>query len=70
MELTLPDAAPARLEVLDVAGRVVLAREVGTLGQGRHALELPGAEDLRPGIYFIRLAQNTSQALSRVVLLR
>jgi hypothetical protein len=49
---------------------VVIAREVGALGQGQHALELSGAGCLRPGVYFVRLAQNTSHALSRVVLLR
>ena len=70
VEFALPDNAPARLELLDVAGRVVIAREVGALGPGHHALDLSGETVLRPGIYFLRLAQNTSQALARVVVTR
>src|SRR5437763_14438796 len=48
-ELALADQSPARLEILDVAGRVVIARGVGALGPGRHVVELPGAPGLPPG---------------------
>jgi hypothetical protein len=53
----LADASPATLEVLDVSGRRLVARDVGGLGAGRHTLQLEGVA-LAPGIYWIRLAQS------------
>jgi hypothetical protein len=51
----LPSGGPARLELLDVAGRRILRREVGSLGTGRHVVDLRGRTALPAGIYFIRL---------------
>ncbi len=34
---TLPNAEPARLELIDVSGRRLAARDVGSLGPGRHS---------------------------------
>ena len=64
---TLPLAAPAKLEVFDVSGRAVFAREVGSLGAGRHRLAL-GA--LGPGFYVIRLTQGGDSRTQRGVVLR
>jgi hypothetical protein len=66
----LPSAAPAWLSLLDVAGREVVAREVGALGSGRHVVPLggPGAEP--SGIYFLRLSQSGHTLVRRVCLLR
>lgn len=52
---TLPTAAPARLEVLDVAGRRLLARDVGSLGPGHHTVALNARARWEPGVYLIRL---------------
>jgi hypothetical protein len=54
---SLPDAAPARLEVVDVAGRRVFSREVGTLGRGEHVVRMSGAEPMAPGLYLVRLTR-------------
>lgn len=53
---TLPDASPARLELFDVAGRQVLAREVGSLAAGRQQVSLADA-GISPGLYVIRLSR-------------
>jgi hypothetical protein len=62
----LPGAAPARLELLDVAGRRVFSRAVGSLGPGSHTLEM-GARAFAPGMYFLRLVQSGRSASTRVV---
>ena len=67
---TLPRRAPARLELIDVAGRIVLSREVGQLGAGAHTLQLDAERALPAGLYFIRLAQGTQSITTRGVLLR
>jgi hypothetical protein len=52
---SLPDAAPARLEIVDVRGRLIFAREVGGMGAGPHHVGLDGSERPAPGIYWLRL---------------
>jgi hypothetical protein len=65
VEFSLADAQPALLEVLDVTGRRVAAREVGALGPGRHQLDLRGG--LRPGVYLVRLAQGSRARVTKAV---
>ncbi len=66
LTFTLPSSAPARLEILDVSGRRVAAREVGGFGAGSHTLRLAG---VRPGagLYFVRLTQGAGSATTRAV---
>jgi len=66
LEITLPDAGTARLDLLDVAGRVVSSKSLGPLGPGSHELELGRPGTLRPGIYFVRLRQGRSEVRTRV----
>jgi len=66
----LETAEPARLELLDVAGRRVLAEEVGALGAGQHVLRLAKAETLPAGVYVLRLTQSGRVATTRAVLVR
>ena len=54
---SLPQAAPAFFEVLDLAGRRIAVREVGSLGTGRHVVNLAEGARIPPGIYVIRLTQ-------------
>jgi hypothetical protein len=65
----LPSDAPATLEVLDVGGRQVIEREVGSLGAGRHALTLSSETPMAAGIYFVRLKQGARSAIARVTVL-
>jgi hypothetical protein len=68
VSFTLPGATTARVELVDLAGRRVLSREVGALGAGSHQLELGDASTFHPGMYFLRLAQGESSRMTRVVI--
>ncbi len=68
LELTLATDAPAKLELLDVAGRVLRSRMVE--GAGRHSLAFTGLHDLPPGLYFLRATANGESQRTRVVLTR
>jgi len=70
VEFVLRDASPARLELLDVAGRVLRTRDIASPSQGGRSLEFSDAAALRPGIYFLRLLQNGSEARARVAITR
>jgi len=70
VEFALRDGSPARLELLDVAGRVVSARDVSPLGAGTHVLDLSDGRALRPGMYLLRLTQGASVVRARAAVLR
>ena len=70
VEFSLPDAAPARLEMIDIAGRSVWQQDVGGHGAGDHTISIAEAAKLRPGVYLIRLVHGGEARVSRVCLLR
>ncbi len=65
---TLPAAAPARLEVFDLAGRRRAALDVGALGAGSHVVAIPAR--LAPGIYLLRLLQSGAERHARCAIVR
>jgi len=65
----LPTAAPARVELVDVSGRRVAEREVGSLGAGRHVVDLAERRHVPPGLYLVRLTQGANARAERVVVL-
>ena len=67
--LSLPDASPARLELFDVGGRRIAAREVGPLGAGSHVVTLGDGPRLAPGVYVLRLSQGGRSLTARAVVL-
>ncbi len=67
---SLPDAAPATLELHDLAGRLLTRREVGALGAGEHAVALGEGLALRPGLYWIRLVRGAQALSARAALVR
>ncbi len=67
---TLTDASPARVELLDPAGRRVLSREVGALGSGSHVVRLAEGRSVPPGVYHLRLTTKGRSLLARVVIIR
>jgi hypothetical protein len=69
LSITLPSAAPATLSLVDIAGRVVATREVGSLGAGIHQVTL-GGEHLRAGVYVVALRQGDRTLTRRVSLVR
>lgn len=68
VSFALPSEAPATLELLDVTGRRVLAREVGSRGPGAHVVSLDAAR-VAPGLYFVRLTQGTATRTARVAVI-
>jgi hypothetical protein len=67
ISFTLPDAGAARLDLFDIAGRHIAAREVGSLGPGRHTTALATSR-LAAGIYRVRLMRGGESRELRVVL--
>jgi hypothetical protein len=67
---TLPSAARATLEVLDVTGRRVRSRTIESPAVGRQLLSLEGDAALAPGLYFVRLRQEQRTAQARVAVVR
>ena len=70
VEFTLPDGEPARLELMDLAGRRLEALEVDSLGAGDHRLDLARDRALAPGVYLLRLTHAGRSLTSRAVFLR
>lgn len=70
VEFTLPSSAPAVLELVDVSGRAVLSRDVGTLGAGPQRVRLAREGSFAPGIYFLRLSQAGRTVRSRASIIR
>ena len=69
VQLELRDNGAARLDVIDLAGRLIASRDVGRFGPGRHEIDLENGGRMRPGIYFLRLRQGAAEDRSRVVVL-
>ncbi len=67
-DLALPDDSPARVELLDVAGRVVRTRLVQ--GVGTHPIEFGGLATLAPGLYFARASARAGSSSVRLVVSR
>jgi hypothetical protein len=70
ISFSLPDAAPARLALITVAGRVLETRDVGSMGPGRHTLRIGPAHDLPAGIYFVRLSRGAQSLVTKLAMLR
>jgi hypothetical protein len=62
---SLPDAAPARIDVLDAGGRRLGSIAVGALGAGTHTLRLPFDRRPAPGLCFIRLSRGGESRVTK-----
>jgi hypothetical protein len=67
---TVPTDGAATLELLDLSGRRIELRAVGTLGAGRHTLRLGESAPLAPGLYFVRLTAAGRNVTARVCVAR
>jgi hypothetical protein len=69
VDVALPSAAPARLEMLDVMGRVVAASDLGALGVGRHLVNLSAERRFAPGVYLLRVTQGGTHRVARLTVI-
>lgn len=69
VDFSLPDHAPARLELFDVAGRRVATRAVESLGPGSHSVAL-GSGDLPPAVYLVRIVRGDNTLVGTVSIVR
>jgi hypothetical protein len=67
---TIPDAEPASLSLWDISGRRLRARNVGTMGAGRHVVNLAEGLSLAPGVYVLRLERAGQVRTGRVSVIR
>lgn len=65
LRFNLETAAHSSLEVIDMTGRVLVSRDLGTLPAGQHRAELP--TELSVGAYFARLRSGNSSEVTRFV---
>jgi len=70
VSFSLPEAAPATLELVDVSGRALSRVEVGGFGVGTHAVDLAAGHRLASGVYLVRLTQGTRHTVLRATLIR
>jgi hypothetical protein len=70
LAVSTPGGIPLRLELLDVAGRVIDRRVENDLFEGRHAITLAEGRRLAAGCYFVRLTSNGQRKVRSVILLR
>lgn len=70
VRFVLPDAAPASLEVIDVAGRSALHVDLGARGRGAHTLNLASDAPMATGLYWLRLQQGPRSLTTRLVIVR
>ena len=69
IRLSLPSGGgSAKLQLVDLAGRMVTQREVGSLGAGTHEVRLGWGHKVTPGIYWMRLSQGDKSLTTRVTL--
>lgn len=66
VELSNATEGEVSLEVLDVAGRRLLARDLGTLAPGRHSATVDVGARARAGVRFVRLRQGEETRSLRV----
>ncbi len=67
LSFTLPEAAPVRIEVLDVSGRLVAHEVEAMLPAGAHLRSVGAA--LAPGVYMVRLVQGGRSIVQRAVVM-
>lgn len=62
---SLTGARPALLELIDIQGRRVAAREVGSLGVGSHLVRLGDVSRIPAGLYLVRLTQDGHAVMAK-----
>ena len=67
---SLPDFSPARVELFDLAGRLVRSRSIEAPQPGRHEIQFDRADALPAGVYVLRLTQGARIMQARGAIVR
>jgi len=67
---TLPGDETARIEIVDVRGRRVQTRDLGSLGPGTHTLRIAERGGLAAGVYLVRLSYGARTLTGKMAVLR
>jgi hypothetical protein len=70
LSFSLASSAPARLEIVDLGGRRVFEREVGSMGAGFHVLPIGQERSLPIGVYVVRLSQGGRVVTNKATVIR
>jgi hypothetical protein len=68
VSFALPGGEGARIDVVDVAGRRIVSREVGAMGPGAHEIDLGPAREYPSGLYFVRLTHAGRSLVTRAII--
>lgn len=68
--VTLPSRSPGAIELLDLQGRRVAHRDLGTYEAGVHSVTIEEAATLAPGIYLARLSHGKASRTVRITRIR
>jgi len=67
ISFSLAGGSGARLEVVDVAGRRLVSRDLTSLGPGGHVLTIGDGKPLASGVYFVRLIEDQRTLETRAI---
>ena len=67
---SLPHTMPARLDLIDVAGRLVASRDLSKLSPGPQTVALAEGVSLAPGMYVVRLEADGRQFMKKAVVVQ
>jgi hypothetical protein len=70
VSFTLPDGEPAKVELLDVAGRRVVSRVVKDSGMESQTVILAEGREVPPGIYVVRLIHRSGTVTAKACVIR
>jgi hypothetical protein len=69
VSFSLATSEAARIDLMDISGRIVASRRLAGLRTGGHTLSLRESRSLGPGIYFVRLTQGRRFVTQKVCVL-
>jgi len=69
VNFSLPDAHPASIDVMDIAGRRIRSMDVGQMGAGMHSVDFGADRTLAPGYYVLRLRHDDKVLTSGAIVL-
>jgi hypothetical protein len=70
VRVTLPNASPATIDLLDPSGRRLASQELTVRSPGQQTIRLAEAGELRSGLYLVRVRQAGASASAKAAVLR